>query len=69
MVINDGPKGPLYTKTDARKYLRIGKTSFNAKVARGEIDKPDVILGPKLERYTQARLDSIIARHSVTEGS
>jgi hypothetical protein len=65
MTTDDRPRGPLHTKTEARKYLRIGKTTFNAKVARGEIARPDVILGPKLERYSQGLLDDIVARHAV----
>jgi hypothetical protein len=69
MDINDyqkGPLGPLSSKAGLCDYLDIGLTSLNEKIKRKEIPEPDVVLGPRLARYSHRLRERIIADHLVT---
>jgi hypothetical protein len=65
MTIDDDDNLEVLTKAETRAALKIGKTTFNAKVARGELPKPDVKFGPRLERYTRSLVNSMVRAHLV----
>jgi hypothetical protein len=67
MSANDYPTGPdgLTSKAGLCAYLGCGETFLDGKIKRGEIDPPDVILGPRMKRWSPGARAKIIRDHQV----
>jgi hypothetical protein len=68
-LIDDDDDLEVLTRAETRAALKIGKTTFDAMVARGELPKPDVSFGPRLQRYTKPLVRSMVRAHLVKGGS